>query len=147
MAFRETEPWKTNQIVEFANTMMDSKDFSGSPILADLLEEAGFNNNEVLRLLRTTNTISEKWSILEQIAKLAGGKYENAVNIIYGVGLGFEDVMSDITEYGLNDDYLVEGGRYEGYSVGEDEWAAYDLLTGNKPPEKGYRSSVYSCSC
>ena len=148
VAFRETDPWKTSQIVEFANIMMDSKDFSGSPVLANLLEEAGFNNDEVLKLLRATNnTRYEKWSVLEEIAKLAGGEYEEAVNTIYNVGLSFEKVMDDITEYGLNDDYLNEGERYEGICVGNEEWAAYDLLTGNEPPETGYRSSVYTCSC
>ncbi len=148
VAFRETPRWKTSQVVEFANQIMDSKDFSDVPILADLIEGEGFEDQNILTVLRKENPSQwNKWKIIKEVAQLAGGKYQEAVETIKDVGLGFENVMDDMTEYGLWDDYLVDGGRYEGFHVGEDQWGAYDLLTGYTPKENQERSYVYSCSC
>jgi hypothetical protein len=45
--------WRTNTAVALARQMYDSRDFSAMPILADALQEAGCDNEDVLAHCRT----------------------------------------------------------------------------------------------
>ncbi len=58
--------WLTPTVVSIAQHAYDSRDFAGLPILADALEEAGCDNEDVLRHLRgwekvDENTHSDHW--------------------------------------------------------------------------------------
>jgi hypothetical protein len=44
--------WRTDTAVALARTMYDSRDFSGMPILADALQDAGCDNTDVLNHCR-----------------------------------------------------------------------------------------------
>ena len=43
-------------------------------------------------------------------------------------------------------DYMCEGGRWEGVSLPDEFWPAYEIVTGKKVPD-GNRGSFFSCSC
>lgn len=49
----QTPGWRTSDVVSFADQIFFSRDFSTTSILADLLEDAGLRDEEVLGFLRT----------------------------------------------------------------------------------------------
>jgi hypothetical protein len=49
------DEWRTDTAVSLARTMYESRDFSAMPILADALQDAGCDSDEVLNHCRDTN--------------------------------------------------------------------------------------------
>jgi hypothetical protein len=49
--------WRTSTAVALARQMYDSRDFSAMPILADALQEAGCDNDDVLNHCRDTDGV------------------------------------------------------------------------------------------
>jgi len=47
--------WRTDTALQLARQMYDSRDFSAMPILADALQEAGCDNEDILNHCRDTN--------------------------------------------------------------------------------------------
>jgi hypothetical protein len=48
--------WRTDTAVSLARTMYDARDFSAMPILADALQDAGCDNDDILSHCRDANT-------------------------------------------------------------------------------------------
>jgi hypothetical protein len=48
------DDWRTETVVSLARTMYESRDFSAMPILADALQDAGCNNDDILNHCRGT---------------------------------------------------------------------------------------------
>jgi hypothetical protein len=48
--------WRTDTAVSLARQMCESRDFSAMPILADALQDAGCDNDDVLNHCRDVNT-------------------------------------------------------------------------------------------
>lgn len=61
-------------------------------------------------------------------------------------GISYEEIMSGARNYLHCGDYLCEGGRWEGFDVGDDFWDAYEQVTGERVPTKD-RGGFFSCSC
>jgi hypothetical protein len=49
--------WRTDTVVALARTMYDSREFSAMPILADALQDAGCENEQVLNHCRDLNQV------------------------------------------------------------------------------------------
>jgi len=49
--------WRTDTVLTLALQMYESRDFSAMPILADALQDAGCDNDEVLNHCRATNAL------------------------------------------------------------------------------------------
>jgi len=49
-----TTDWRTNTVVTLARTMYDAREFSAMPILADALQDAGCDNDDILNHCRDT---------------------------------------------------------------------------------------------
>lgn len=73
---------------------------------------------------------SEVW--LRQFADVAGITYDE---LLYGA--------NDYLKHG---EYLVQGGRWEGFSTPPEFWDHYEIVTGNSVPADD-RGGFFSCSC
>ncbi|MDE2010251.1 MAG: hypothetical protein KGJ09_09280 [Candidatus Omnitrophica bacterium] len=60
------------------------------------------------------------------------------------IGLSYDEAMEAAHAYVDFDEFLCEGGRWEGYSVPEEFWSHFKTLTGKEPT---YMGSFFSCSC
>ncbi|MCE9561742.1 MAG: hypothetical protein K8U57_06765 [Planctomycetes bacterium] len=49
--------WRTSDVVAIATGIYDCRDFSAMPILADALQEAGCDNDDVLNHCRDANGV------------------------------------------------------------------------------------------
>lgn len=63
-------------------------------------------------------------------------------NFARDCGLSYEEVMAAANDYADYDNYLVQGGRFEGMSVPSDFWKHFKKLTG-----KDSSGTFFSCSC
>ncbi|MCE9563483.1 MAG: hypothetical protein K8U57_15695 [Planctomycetes bacterium] len=52
-----TTQWRTSTAVAIAKEMYESRDFSAMPILADALQDAGCDNDDVLNHCRDVNGV------------------------------------------------------------------------------------------
>lgn len=57
-----------------------------------------------------------------------------------------DDLIWGAESYLKRDDYMCEGGRWEGVSLPDEFWPAFEVLTGRKVPDEN-RGSFFSCSC
>ncbi len=57
-----------------------------------------------------------------------------------------DELIWGAERYLKHDDYMCEGGRWEGVSLPDEFWPAFEVLTGRKVPD-GERNSFFSCSC
>ena len=49
--------WRTDTAIALAHTMYEAREFSGMPILADALQDAGCDNEDVLNHCRDTKQV------------------------------------------------------------------------------------------
>ncbi len=61
-------------------------------------------------------------------------------------GLSREELLAGAKDYLEHSEYLIEGGRWEGFSIPDDFWTHYEVVTGTKVP-KNDRGNFFSCSC
>ena len=62
-------------------------------------------------------------------------------------GISYDHLMWGAADYLKNGEYLVDGGRWEGFRFDADEfWRHYEAVTGVRVDEKD-RYSFFSCSC
>lgn len=57
-----------------------------------------------------------------------------------------ETLIDGANSYIDRDDYLCEGGRWEGVYLPDEFWPAFEAYTGRKVPTES-RGSFFSCSC
>jgi hypothetical protein len=57
MPFTFSSDWRTDTAVTLARTMYESREFSAMPILADALQDAGCDNDDILNHCRDTNQV------------------------------------------------------------------------------------------
>lgn len=57
-----------------------------------------------------------------------------------------ETLMYGARSYLKHGDYLCEGGKWDGVSLPERFWPAYEIVTGDEVPNSD-RGSFFSCSC
>lgn len=61
-------------------------------------------------------------------------------------GISYDELMDAARDYLDHDEYLIEGGRWEGFGIPEDFWDHFQTVTGRAVPERD-RGSFFSCSC
>lgn len=61
-------------------------------------------------------------------------------------GLSYDDLMDAAETYYKYNDYLCQGGRFEGMGVSDEFWNHYEKVTGETVPEPK-RGCVFTCSC
>lgn len=63
--------WRTDTAIALARTMYESRDFSAMPILADALQDAGCDNDDVLSHCRSANPHARGcWVVDEVLGKV-----------------------------------------------------------------------------
>ena len=66
--------------------------------------------------------------------------------IANGASLTRNALIDGAREYKEYGEYMIQGGKWESFSVGEESWAAYDIVTGETTSENK-RNNFFSCSC
>jgi len=61
-------------------------------------------------------------------------------------GITYAEMLSSAREFAENQEYRVEGGRWEGVYAGDEFWNAYEQVTGEKVSEAS-RGGIFTCSC
>lgn len=61
-------------------------------------------------------------------------------------GLSYDELMSAAINFVVNEEYLIEGGRFEGMNVPDEFWEHFEAVTGQRVPEDRKRG-FFSCSC
>lgn len=59
-------------------------------------------------------------------------------------GLSFDRLMEAAADYQSHGEYMIDGGRWESFSVGPEFWTHWTALTGKQVNDKG---NFFSCSC
>jgi hypothetical protein len=61
-------------------------------------------------------------------------------------GLEFDELLQGARDYVSGGEYLCEGGRWEGFSIPDEFWNHYEVVTSEVVPED-QRGNFFSCSC
>lgn len=61
-------------------------------------------------------------------------------------GISRDELIDGARDYLKHDEYLSQGGRWEGFSTPDEFWTHYEIVTGEKVSEND-RGSFFSCSC
>jgi hypothetical protein len=61
-------------------------------------------------------------------------------------GLTYDEMLAAAKSHAATGEYLCQGGRWEGMSVDDDFWDAYETVTGEKVDEND-RGGIFTCSC
>lgn len=61
-------------------------------------------------------------------------------------GLSLEELLAGARSYLRRGDYMIDGGKWEGFSIPDDFWEHYVVYTGEAVEERD-RYNFFSCSC
>jgi len=85
--------------------------------------------------------LTEKLSVDDFMAN----SKEWLINFANEADLSYEELMNAAQASIDYDDYLVDGGKWEGFRTPEEFWRHYEIVTGN--PVKDHDVNFFSCSC
>lgn len=165
------EPWQTETVLALAQQMRESKDYSAMPILADALEDAGYDDSSRLSICRSTEMTDIDYCRL--LCEVIGGELEKAVEWMEHFSRELDNGTRDDDEYyghqdltmnynklmTLAQDYLKTGEFITEYgtehwrdtfnSSDETFWKNYRLIMNdNSPPMYEFGDgSFFNCSC
>lgn len=151
--------WRTTTVRALCRRMLDTRQFDVMPILADALEEAGYDDSELLALCRSA-----------EVKPVAA---ERAVNLVYSdetaAAVRWLETFAYDIRYGsgfYTYEYIVQAGheaiRDGYYCWGTDEGADFfrdsdenrreffrnwSLVTGVDVPEETQEGIGFSCAC
>jgi hypothetical protein len=151
--------WRTSTVIALCQHMRDAQDFAAMPILADALQDADCDNENLLQVLRFgSGNYAEDAAIVAMIKSpdaatsvrwlLAfadahdGSGYEDH----YSRKWTYQDFMEAAANYLRTGDYITGGTELEAESVPDVFWDHYQAITGQQVPESK-RGSFFSCSC
>lgn len=157
--------WRTDTVLALCLAMRQQQDYSALPILADALEEAGFDDRDRLDVMRTTGL--DPVHAQRIVAVVYSDETADAVRFIddaadeigghsyYGESekppLGYDGLMRTARDYAEKDEYVHMGTNENYKNVDWDEfWRAYALVVGREPEwaDPDWRgSNPFSCSC
>lgn len=107
-------------------------------------------------LPRTIKSLRHVWShpafpdepeVTSQSIKIDDDKLESVAFIKHWAdkaGLSYDGMMWGAADYQETGDYMVQGGRWEGFGIPEEFWDHWEKVTGKKATN---RWSFFSCSC
>lgn len=103
---------------------------------------------------RKINSLRHVWShpdvddADESVAKPSAKSHaeQELRQVADSAGLTLAALLEGAREYLSHNEYMVQGGKWEGFSVPHDFWDHYELHTGEKVPEQE-RGNFFSCSC
>lgn len=151
--------WRTATVTGLCLSMRQEQDFSALPILADALQDAGCDDDELLARLR--GGTADRFASGALVAAVLSDETADAVRWIEEFaaahdGSMYSDRHSKTYTYAVMIDaaeawvesrhHLVGGTELEGESVPDEFWERYQLATGKSVPEE-HRGSFFSCSC
>lgn len=61
-------------------------------------------------------------------------------------GLESNELIAGARDYLKNGEYMIQGGRWEGFSIPDEFWTHYEVLTSEVVPED-QRGNFFSCNC
>lgn len=61
-------------------------------------------------------------------------------------GISYDEMIEAARSHVTTGEYMCEGGRWEGHSVGDEFWDHYERVTGEKVAEEA-RGGIFTCSC
>jgi hypothetical protein len=164
--------WRTRTVVGICRKMLDERDFSTLPILADALEEAGCDDTEILigcrevfrheddkeRLVNLIYSVSTEEAVrrIEKFAEYLGpGGYPDGLD-----PLDYRTLVGTARKYAKGEDdapfgrgsmnWSNETMDGEGQKTHQQFWKDFQLVTGIDPPkERGfdYPESFFDCAC
>jgi hypothetical protein len=158
--------WRTTTVVALCEAMRQSRDYSATPILSDALEEASFDEREVLDELRgdllegdaerlVALIYSDKTAeAVKRIEEIAAWLHPGA---IFELGEGWADEipmnyqrLMDAARRWLDSEvatteYGSENWRDTLPSRANEFWENFEIITGRTPPDK--TDSFFHCSC
>jgi hypothetical protein len=147
--FRETPAWRTSAVVALAQQMRESKDYTNLPILADALEENGFDDVAKLSMMRKRIAKVESEKLVAEVYSDETAASVKAIEFAaYQCDVDdYRMMMEAANDYQESDwNYLIEGGRWEGVYLPDDFWQHYKIVTGVTDP-LAREGSFFSCSC
>lgn len=62
------------------------------------------------------------------------------------IDTSYRTVMEGAWNYVEGEEYMIQGGRWEGVYTPDEFWPRYEIVTGEKVPENK-RGNFFSCSC
>lgn len=149
-------PWRTPTVVALCETMRNSRNFDGLPILADALEDAGFDQIEILHQLRSLK--NSRWRLenqlgLKLVTQLGSDEGQDAVDWIetfanneldqtYSRLMDAADLWIEHEDYTYDNTETYKGADYTKWPT---FWRHYETITGRKP--KSEEDTFFTCSC
>ncbi len=124
---------RTMAVIQLATAMHKSKDFSAMPILADALEESGFDDESVLEEMKSGSILEVS---ANRIACLVlGGESEAAVRFVDRFAeeeyVDYERIIRVAHRY-LDDGQGMIG--MHGHETPEEFWDHFEVITGRAKP-------------
>lgn len=139
--------WRTSAVLGICERIRQTQDYSALPILADALQDAGYDDEATLTLLR--NDLPEA-SAIRITSLIAGGRAEECVRWIEGfsesLGQPFMGVMNAAANWLEGRDTPDNSGGFKaaGWGGWPEFWERYEYLTGRRADRP---TCPYSCSC
>ncbi len=170
------EPWRTSTVVSLCEAMREARDYSAAPILADALQDAGYDDAAVLLALRenaspviTERAVALVYSeeskqavtALDAFAALVGYTYVKVVDGIREYVATGEQYAGD-AGYNYDDpDYAAAWSAQSATSDWRDGtpearaavetrdglFAAFDRVTGRRVPDERRGDTPFTCPC
>ena len=158
-------PWRTPTVVDLCQAMRAAQDYSALPILADALQDAGYDDPGALEQLRSPQDL---WKAEKAVALLMSEETAAAVRWVerFATELGeggypgslpaltYESLMEAAREYagGENDSPFGDGSMHWSNEVSGREqefWANYEKVTGTKIDFEipGDGTAFFACYC
>lgn len=83
-------------------------------------------------------------AVAEQLT--VGPQLQLLQNFAHEIDVSYDELMQGAKDYLDHDEYMSDGGKFEGTSVPNGFWDAYEAVTGEVVP-KDKKDSFFSCSC
>lgn len=147
--------WRTPTVLSMCQQMRETRDYNALPILADALEDAGYDNADMLGKLRMVSRRNAKANEAARLACLIeGGEYAEAAEWLDDLAAEMDVTYNALME--AADDWVLHGNYTTQYgsqwwrdtldsSRAPSFWQRYEIVTGRKPESE--TDTFFSCSC
>jgi hypothetical protein len=153
--------WRTPTVVALCESMRQLQDYSALPILADALEESGYEHWQSLEVMRDTSIplwqAERMAAIIYSPESLAAIHWIDSYAFNLGVGgypgglpqMTYQMLMEAARKWAANEDDGLGAGSMNWSNLdmkhGKTFWKMWALVTARTPPDDTYE--FLSCSC